>query len=49
MSQVAILTAAIAYAVAAADFARRGQWLLFAGWLASAVSIFIWSFVKEAK
>jgi hypothetical protein len=49
VSQVAILVAAAAYFIAALDFARRGQWLLFGGWFTSAVSIFIWSFVKEAK
>jgi hypothetical protein len=41
--------AAAAYFIASLDFARRGQWILFAGWLTSAISIAVWSLVKETK
>ena len=49
LTQVCILVAAAAYMVATVEFARRGQWLLAAGWFTTVVSVVVWSFVKELK
>lgn len=47
LSQLCILGAAACYTVATIDFARRGQWLLAAGWFTTVVSVVVWSFVKK--